>query len=75
MTKNKNRLYIMHHTFDLLQNTAFFASIYIYVWILKDLSWQAIMSHQCEKFYLAIQDAQDTCALILKSNCSGTTAV
>lgn len=46
-------------------------SVGVLCWLIKGLVWQTILIYQCEEFYSAVESVQDTCALILKSNCSG----
>ncbi|KAJ8710873.1 hypothetical protein PYW08_009388 [Mythimna loreyi] len=46
------------------------ATIILYLWPMKNLALHTMLSYQCEKFYIAIQNVQDTCAIILKTTCS-----
>lgn len=53
------------------QDVAIVGGLAVIFWILKDLTYQTMLSMQCEKFYLAIITVQDTCEITLLTNCSG----
>ena len=55
----------------LLQEQTLYFILAVLCWMIKDLMWQTVLIQQCEKFYLALQRIQDTCAVVLKSTCSG----
>ena len=55
----------------LLQDISTMGTLSVISWIVKDLSYLTILSRQSEKLYLTIESVQDSCAIVLMSNCSG----
>ena len=43
----------------------------LHIWLAKALILVVILSLEFEKFYIAMNKVQDTCALLLNSNCTG----
>ncbi|XP_047035615.1 uncharacterized protein LOC124641558 [Helicoverpa zea] len=39
-------------------------------WAVKTLIWQTLLTRQCEKFYISMENVRDSCLNVLKSNCS-----
>ncbi|CAH0596868.1 unnamed protein product [Chrysodeixis includens] len=42
----------------------------IAMWLFKDFLMEKLLCENCEKFYKAVENTQDTCAVILMSRCS-----
>lgn len=53
------------------QPNATLSAVSIYMWLAKGILLQVILTQECEKLYKAVENVQDTCAIVFKSGCSG----
>ncbi|KAF9410600.1 hypothetical protein HW555_010367, partial [Spodoptera exigua] len=56
--------------YNSLPGIAYAVILYAIIWIVKSLTLQITLTLQCEKFYIATEQVNDSCGIILNTRCS-----